>query len=137
MAVKGKEMVDYRNITIEDAEHEITLQKIGSAYEAVASNYALPLKAREDILNYGYFSLDEDCLVLYHPQNEREYSKLCIQCSWQGNIATVHIRLCDISKNVRKANMGSIGRNRPQFDAEMDWLRMVDRITNEVFEVQQ
>lgn len=170
MAVKGKEMTEYRTINIVDDELIIRLSTITGTYKSVAAKYELPLAVRDDVVRYGIFSMDEPCIVLYHPKNEREYTKLCIRCSHQGKMAIVRIGLFDISKQARKAyaaqeNVGgrmatgllvggavgigyavgagiskvarAAGRNQSKFNAEIDWLGMVDMVTNEVFEVQQ
>lgn len=166
MSVIGKELVDYRDIRVEDYDYEVTLEAIADAYLEKAGEYDLPLAARMDEIYYGLLHVDEDCLLLYHPEYERKYSKVCIRCSHQGILAVVRICFCDISKQTKKAYAAqeqvggkvaagllvggavgigyavgtgiskmarAAGRNQSQFDAEMDWLRTVDMLTEEIF----
>lgn len=83
---------------------------LGTVYQAIndcAMNMGIPVAFKSDQVKSGglFNSVVEDCLVLYHPQHEKDYYNFCIRVSHQGNIAFVSVN--DFGNSRLEGNAGS------------------------------
>lgn len=61
--------------------------------------------ASDQVKSGGLFNSSvEDCIVMYHPEHERDYFKFCIRVRKQGIYAFVSINDFGQSKQMKKAN---------------------------------
>lgn len=71
--------------------NDITLKAIQSALYSSAEEYGVPIAFSYDETSSGLFGDNVPCLVLYHPDHQRDYFKFCIQRITQGKIAMVYV----------------------------------------------
>lgn len=83
----------------------ITLAIIQDALKDVAQRNGIPLAFRQDqVKSGGLFNKTlEDCLVLYHPEHQKDYYNICIRIQMQGNTTFVVVNDFGSSKNEVKA----------------------------------
>ncbi len=107
MAIKGKELHEFRpTIRYMDGE-SITLHTIQAAIADAGHNYGIPIAFRDDEINNGLFSENIPCVVMYHPQHPHDYFGFCIQRSSQGKIALVSVSTFGTSKQMKKDAIAS------------------------------
>lgn len=87
----------------------ITLQSIQNAIRNKANQYQIPVAfASEKIKSGGMLnSTVEDCLILYHPEHQKDYYNIAISIKRQGTMAFVSANDFGESKNLKKINAKS------------------------------
>lgn len=91
--IKEKELREMRpQVRYKDGA-DVTLQSIQEALTQAASEVGLPVAFSQDQVKYGGLigGSTEDCLVLYHPEHQKDYFKLCIRVKKQGSYAFVSV----------------------------------------------
>lgn len=78
----------------------VTLATVQAAIKDAAMQRGIPVAFKSDQVKSGglFNSSTEDCVVLYHPEHEKDYFNFCIRVSHQGNYAFVSINDCGHSK---------------------------------------
>lgn len=141
----------------------VTLPSIQRALTAAAEEAGIPMAFYDDEVKIGGMLSSEvdKCLVVYHPEHQKDYFKICIRVKTQGNFAFVsfndfgtskllgnqgsHDSLMDTLKNGSDAEIvGAVigaglrrltkgGRNSSKMQEEQDWYSIVDEIFDTVF----
>lgn len=88
--IKEKELREARaSIRYSDGEG-ISLSSIQAAIQKEADDKGLPIKFCIDQVKYaGFGGGTEDCLVIFHPEHEKDYLRLCIRVKYQGTYAFI------------------------------------------------
>lgn len=78
----------------------ITLNLLQNILANKAAEFGLPVAFKYDQVKSGglFKSSVEDCLVLYHPEHEKDYYNFCIRASHQGIYAFVNVSIFGTSK---------------------------------------
>lgn len=86
---------------------DITLATVQAVIKEAAAERGLPVAFKPDQVKSGslFSPTIENCVVLYHPEHENDYYKICIRVSYQGNCAFVSIN--DFGKSRLEGNAGS------------------------------
>lgn len=102
MAIKGKELQEFRpTIRYMDGEG-ITLQTIKEAIADAGRNYGIPIAFQNDEVSNGLFSDNIPCVVMYHPEHYSDYLRFCIQRGTQGKVALISVYTCGTSRQLKK-----------------------------------
>lgn len=90
----------------------ITLRVVKEAIEDCATKMGIPVAFTSgQVKSGGLFNSNVvDCLVMYHPDYEREYFKFCIRVRHQGTYAFIDINEYGNSKQMDKAYRGELAR---------------------------
>lgn len=91
--IKEKELREMRpQIRYKDGL-EVTLQSVQEALLEAAGQVGLPVAFYTDQVKYGGMigGSTEDCIVLYHPEHQKDYFKVCIRVKKQGSYAFVSV----------------------------------------------
>ena len=94
IVIKEKELQEFRpQIRYPDGQ-DITLQAIQSLLQGEAQRAGIPIAFRLDQVRGGLFGGAEDCLVLYHPEHQKDYFSVAVRIKRQGNYAKegIHYR---------------------------------------------
>ena len=85
----------------------VTLATVQDAVKDAAMQMGIPVAFKSDQVKSGGLlsSTVEDCVVLYHPEHEKDYYNICIRVSHQGNYAFVTVN--DFGKSRLEDNAGS------------------------------
>lgn len=103
--IKVDELREFRPQVRYQNGEGITLMTVQDAIEDCAMKMGIPVAFRGDQLKSGglFNSTVEDCLVMYHPEHERDYFKFCIRVKRQGVYAFVSINDFGQSSQMNKA----------------------------------
>ena len=85
--IKEKDMFDFRdNVRYQDGA-DVTIQTAQIALSNCAREHGVPVIFTLDQVKYGGLigGSTNDCLVLYHPQHEKDYYKFAVEITHQGN----------------------------------------------------
>lgn len=105
--IKEKDLREMRpNVRYQNGE-AITLQTLQNALQDAANAHGIAVAFYADEVKYGGFigGGTEPCLVLYHPEHEKDYFKVCIRVKKQGNYAFVSVN--DFGVSTQLGNAGS------------------------------
>lgn len=129
----------------------ITLSAVQTAVEKGAEDIGIPVAFYDDQVKSGglFNSSVEDCIVMYHPDHERDYFKFCIRVGRQGNYAFVSVNNFGESKQIAKANYAenskreggpmldrlvmTIGRSKQKLEEEQMYYQCIFDIFDEIF----
>ena len=101
IVIKGKELQEFRpQIRYQDGQ-DITLQAIQSLLQGEAQQAGIPIAFRLDQVRGGLFGGAEDCLVLYHPEHQKDYFSVAVRIKRQGNYAFVSAESFGTSKLIK------------------------------------
>ena len=91
--IKADELREFRPQVRYQNGEGITLSTVQEAIKDCAMKMGIPVAFRGDQVKSGglFNSSVEDCLVMYHPEHERDYFKFCIRVKRQGVYAFVSI----------------------------------------------
>lgn len=158
--IKIDELREFYPIVAYGDSTGLTLQSAQSALEECAQSRGIPIAFYNDqVQSGGVFNRTlEDCIVLYHPEHQSDYYKLCIRVSYQGVAAFVSIMDFGVSKQMKKdaqrtaykesrkgqplsfkvgsligQAVTSIGRNQSALEEEQRYYTCLTAILNEVF----
>lgn len=101
IVIKEKELQEFRpQIRYQDGQ-DITLQAIQSLLQGEAQQAGIPIAFRLDQVRGGLFGGAEDCLVLYHPEHQKDYFSVAVRIKRQGNYAFVSAESFGTSKLIK------------------------------------
>lgn len=163
--IKVNELQDFRPQVRYQNGDAITFSTIEDAIKDCAMRIGIPVAFRTDEVKTGtlFRSSMEECLVLYHPQHEKDYFKFCIRISRQGTYAFIQVNVFGNSVQMAKANrsedaksnlksivsmnapddalfkavtsaIGSIGKNRVKLEEEQRYYACMEDIFNEIIQ---
>lgn len=105
--IKEKDLREMRpNVRYADGQN-ITLGTLQTVLQNAANENGIDVAFYTDEVKCGGLigGSVEPCLVLYHPQHEKDYFKLCIRVKHQGNYAFVSVH--DFGVSTQMGNEGS------------------------------
>lgn len=104
--IKADELREFRPQVRYQNGEGITLSTVQEAIKDCAMKLGIPVAFRGDQVKSGglFNSSVEDCVVMYHPEHERDYFKFCIRVKRQGVYAFVMVNDFGQSKQMNKAN---------------------------------
>lgn len=114
--IKEKELELFQKPYYYTEGSQVTLESIQYQISNVASKYQIPVDFYADQISGGLISgavgaltggEREECLVLCHPNHQKDYSKYVIRIGTQGTMAFVSVYVYGVSKNFKKLNAGS------------------------------
>lgn len=110
--IKIDELREFRPIVRYRDGSTITLQTVQDAIMDCAQNAGIAVAFYADqVKSGGMFNKNiEDCIVLYHPEHQNDYFKICIRVSHQGNYAFVSAMDFGTSKQMKKAGQAEAYR---------------------------
>lgn len=108
--IKGDELREFRPQVCYQNGDGITLSTVQKAIKDCAMQMNIPVAFKNDQVKSGGFfnSSIEDCIVMYHPEHEKDYFKFCIRVKRQGNYVFVMVNDFGQSKQIKKANEDEI-----------------------------
>lgn len=79
--IKDTELREFRPTVRYQGGEGITLQTVQEAIADCAEKFGIPVAFASDQVKSGglFNSSVEDCIVMYHPEHERDYFKFCIR----------------------------------------------------------
>lgn len=109
--IKVDELREFRPQVRYQNGEGITLMTVQEAIKDCAMKLGIPVAFRGDQVKSGglFNSSVEDCLVMYHPEHERDYFKFCIRVKRQGVYAFVSINDFGQSSQMNKASRAEFG----------------------------
>ncbi len=103
--IKADELREFRPQVRYQNGEGITLGTVQDAIKDCADKMGIPVAFTNDQVKSGglFNSSVEDCIVMYHPEHERDYFRFCIRVKHQGVYAFVSINDFGQSKQMNKA----------------------------------
>lgn len=103
--IKADELREFRPQVRYQNGEGITLGTVQDAIKDCADKMGIPVAFSNDQVKSGGLlnKSVEDCIVMYHPDHERDYFKFCIRVKHQGVYAFVTINDFGQSKQMNKA----------------------------------
>lgn len=155
--IRADDLQEFRpQIRYENAEN-LNLGLIQNAIRRYAENLGISVAFRDDQVKSGniFSRTIDDCVVMYHPDHERDYFKFCIRARRQGIYTYVIVNVCGQSTQMRKQNaidyaredregksyqigsfigqtLLSVGKNRQKLEDEIRYYQVVTEIFDEV-----
>lgn len=81
---------------------DITLNTIQGALANAAQPLEIPIAFRLDQVKSGLLSSSaEDCLVVYHPEHQKDYFSIAIRVKYQGSYAFISTSTFGMSKRMK------------------------------------
>ena len=114
--IKADELRDFRpTVRYQDGEG-VTLSTVQNAIQNCAVNMGIPVAFENDQVKSGglFNSSLEDCIVMYHPEHEKDYFRFCIRVRRQGMYAFVSINDFGKSSQMEKANRADFAKEDRQ-----------------------
>ena len=105
--IKEKELREMRQPVRYSNAQGITLKTIQEALQHAAQQHGIPVAFYDDQIKFGGLigGTVEDCIVLYHPNHQKDYFKVAIKLTRQGNFALVTVN--DFGTSTLMGNEGS------------------------------
>ena len=90
--IKADELREFRPVVRYRDGNQITLQTVQEAIKDCAQGMGIPVAFYTDQVKSGgmFNKTIEDCIVLYHPEHQYDYFKICVRVSHQGSYAFVY-----------------------------------------------
>lgn len=104
--IKANELREFRPVVRYRDGNNITLQTVQNALKDCAQGMGIPVAFYTDQVKSGgmFNKTIEDCIVLYHPEHQNDYFKICIRVGHQGSYAFVSANDFGQSKQMNKAD---------------------------------
>ena len=104
--IKADELREFRPVVRYQNGEGITLSTVQEAIKDCAMKMGIPVAFTSDQVKSGglFNSSVEDCIVMYHPQHERDYFRFCIRVKRQGMYAFVSVNDFGKSSQMAKAD---------------------------------
>lgn len=102
--IKEKDIGEFRpQVRFQDGQ-SITLQTVQNALGDCARTHSIPVAFKNDQVKFGGMigGHTEDCIVLYHPDHERDYFNFVITVGHQASYAFVSVYGGGTSKLMKK-----------------------------------
>ncbi|MCM1178616.1 MAG: hypothetical protein NC347_00020 [Clostridium sp.] len=114
--IKDTELREFRPTVRYQNGEGITLETVRDAINECAMGMGIPIAFTSDQVKSGgmFNSSLEDCLVMYHPEHEKDYFRFCIRVRRQGLYAFVSINDFGQSKQVAKAEVAEYAKQDRQ-----------------------
>lgn len=157
--IKADELREFRPVVRYRDGKNITLQIVQDAITDCALSMGIPVAFYADQVKSGgmFNKTIEDCIVLYHPEHQYDYFKICVRVSHQGSYAFVSAMDFGTSKQIKKADMArackedrkgksmsykvgsligqgitTIGRNKTKLEEEKNYYACIVDIFDEI-----
>lgn len=103
--IKADDLREFRPVVRYRDGSTITLQIVQDAIKECAEGMGIPVAFYDDQVKSGgmFNKTIEDCIVLYHPEHQFDYFKICVRVSYQGDYAFVSAMDFGTSKQMKKA----------------------------------
>lgn len=110
--IKADELREFRPVVRYRDGNQITLQTVQEAIKDCAQGMGIPVAFYTDQVKSGgmFNKTIEDCIVLYHPEHQYDYFKICVRVSHQGSYAFVSAMDFGTSKQMKKAGQAEAYR---------------------------
>ena len=110
--IKADELREFRPVVRYRDGNQITLQTVQEAIKDCAQGMGIPVAFYTDQVKSGgmFNKTIEDCIVLYHPEHQYDYFKICVRVSHQGCYAFVSAMDFGTSKQMKKAGQAEAYR---------------------------
>lgn len=110
--IKIDELREFRPQVKYQNGNGITLITVQDAIKDCATKMGIPMAFKYDKVKLGgwFNSSVDDCLVLYHPEHERDYFKFCVRINHQGVYAFVSINDFGRSSQMTKMMLAEEGK---------------------------
>lgn len=104
--IKADELREFRPVVRYKDGKDITLQAVQNAIKDYAQGIGIPVAFYPDQVKSGgmFNKTTEECIVLYHPDHQNDYFKICIRVNHQGTYAFVSAMDFGKSKQLKKAD---------------------------------
>lgn len=114
----------------------ITLQDVANLIKQKADGYAAPVAFKPDQVTpdliAGLLGTKEDCIVLFHPNNEKNYLRYVIRAHRQGTYLFLLVNKTN-GYAVDSAASRAVTAVRSMFSEENHWITIIDDIFEELF----
>jgi len=102
--LKEKELREFCSTYQFSKGEEMTLQRIQDEIEKKSQQYEVPIAFYGEQIKSGGIlnSTIDDCIVIYHPEHQKDYYKIAVCIRYQGKIAFVSFNDFGESKNLKK-----------------------------------
>lgn len=102
--IKADELREFRPTVSYQNGAGITLKTVQDAIKERAMQIGIPVAfTRDQVKSGGLFNSSvEDCIVMYHPEHERDYFRFCIRVRRQGSYAFVSVNDFGKSSQITK-----------------------------------
>lgn len=116
--IKADELREFRPTVRYQNGEGITLSTVQEAIKDCAMKMGIPVAFTSDQVKSGglFNSSVEDCIVMYHPEHERDYFRFCIRVKRQGVYAFVSVNDFGKSSQMAKANRAEFAKARRRED---------------------
>lgn len=110
--IKADDLREFRPQVRYQNGESITLTTVQDAIKDCAMRMGIPVAFTSDQVKSGglFNSNIDDCLVMYHPEHERDYFRFCIRIRRQGSYAFVDIHEFGTSKQMNKAYRSELAK---------------------------
>lgn len=156
--IKEKELQQGRQIRFKNGDG-VTLGAVQEKLADMADQNAMPVAFRDDQIKFGGLigGSVEDCVILYHPQHQKDYYNFVIRVKRQGNYAFLNVNQIGVSKMggkvygaeaAKAARKGqsmsfkvgsmigsaivSAGKSRSKLEEEENWYTIIGDILDEI-----
>lgn len=110
--IKADELHEFRPQVRFPNGEGITLSTVQDAITECAANMGIPVAFKSDQVKSGgmFNSTVDDCIILYHPEHEKDYYRFCVRVKHQGKYAFVTINDIGHSKQIGKARVAEFSK---------------------------
>lgn len=106
--IREKDLREFRpRVRYEDRDGSVTLQDLQNSLEEYFQNACIPIAFRNDVIKFGgpIGGFTQDCLVIYHPDHEKDYYSIAAHIKRQG--IYTFVTLNDFGASRLLGNQGS------------------------------
>lgn len=106
--IKEKDLRELRpRVRYEDRDNGITLQYLQVLLEQYFQKAGIPIAFRDDVIKFGGLlgGSTQECLVIYHPEHEKDYFNIAVHMKRQG--VYVFVTVNDFGESRLFGNQGS------------------------------
>lgn len=102
--LKSDQLREFRPVFKYTKGDDITLDNLENALISKASDFGVPLLIQRDQIKSGTLFKPEvnDCLVMLHPEHQKDYYRIAVTIKHQGKIAFIQCNDFGESKNLKK-----------------------------------
>lgn len=115
----------------------LTLQRIVELISEKAAHYNIPVAFKSEQISSdlisGMLGIKKHCVLLYHPQNEKNYLRYVIQLNTQGTYAFITVNQTNGFAPNSYISAGIEGARSVIPGNEKGWYTIIDDILEELF----
>ncbi|MBQ9346578.1 MAG: hypothetical protein IJT94_04445 [Oscillibacter sp.] len=110
--IRADELQEFRPQVRYENPKGLNLGLLQNTIRRSAEGLGIFVAFRDDQVKSGgiFNSTIDDCVVMYHPDHERDYFKFCIRVKQQGIYTYVIVNVCGQSTQMRKQNVTDFAR---------------------------